>query len=182
MSAVNSSGPPDAGPVPAGNGTQRAPRGGAAGRRRTGARPQVKAEGIPGAVAPQPRLAPFGVAEATAIHGEIWPLHAGMWLQPELRPALPASSDLRIERRHKVPLPGFVKLDICPAPHLNALESFDFIRTRVEPRVPNSDLAPLGWNPRIACAGAPERRSCNARRVAPDTEEVRDQPGKERCE
>ncbi len=108
----------------------------------------------PSAVETQ-KLADFAAMETPATEAQMWPVHAMAWLQPGSMTATPCSSGLRLERRHRVPVPGFV-----PAP-VAATTQAPPIREQCQPRLPEMPrgippcgLAPLGWDPRTACAAA----------------------------
>lgn len=97
-------------------------------------------------------LAQFASVEAAPEDAEMWPVHPAAWLQPELMPALPASSGLRVERRYAAPTPDWLRPDPpqpgqSPAPA--TLPDWALPNLRLE--LPASDLAPLGWDPRAAC-------------------------------
>jgi hypothetical protein len=106
------------------------------------------------AVAPQ-KLADFAAMETPAMDAAMWPVHAMAWLQPDLAAEAPQSSGLRVERRHRVPVPDFVRLAAPAAsrPHLPEREC-EPLPPRMLQGIPRCDLAPLGWDPRTACATA----------------------------
>jgi len=94
-------------------------------------------------------LACFAAFEARPIDAQMWPVHPVVWLQPELRPGLPGSSGLTIERHYQIPAPDFLRLHITPNGHARALDEVCDPRPPDLPRqLPRSDLAPLGWDPR----------------------------------
>jgi hypothetical protein len=98
---------------------------------------------------PAQKLAPFTATEIQAIDTQMWPVHSVVWLQPELRPEAPRSSTLRIERHYKVPAPDFLYFDVPPTSHPDTLEPVaDPLPPGVQPQLPQSDLVPLGWDPR----------------------------------
>jgi hypothetical protein len=100
---------------------------------------------------PAQKLAPFAAVEAQPIDVQMGPVHSVVWLQPELRPGLPASSSLRIERHYKVPAPDFLYFDVSPISHPITLERlWDPIAPAMQQQLPQSDLVPLGWDPRAA--------------------------------
>jgi hypothetical protein len=79
----------------------------------------------------------------------MWPVHALLWLQPDLYPARPHSSGLRIERRHKPPAPDFVRLGMDPAgPAPTGERACAPLASHRARWIPQSGLTPLGWDPR----------------------------------
>lgn len=105
-----------------------------------------------GAATECPELAPFAAVEAAHADAEMWPAHPAAWLQPDLPPELPASSGLRVERHYTVPAPDFLPLEPPPASCPHALAALpDFLPPPLGTEIPVSDLAPLGWDPRVAC-------------------------------
>jgi hypothetical protein len=96
-----------------------------------------------------PELALLVPLEAKPVDAPMWPAHSIVWLQSELRPALPSSSGLSIERHLRVPAPDFLNPRITPAslthtPHTGC----DPLPPRLEYQLPQSGLEPLGWDPR----------------------------------
>jgi hypothetical protein len=122
-------------PPAARNGTHRATRkNGAAPKRSTGTEP-------PGA--------PFANLEAAPIDVPMWPIHSAVWFQPELAPSVPAWSGLAIERRHRIPAPDFLHSGAVPVQRPDTLDnSRDALAPDARPEIPQSGLAPLGWDPR----------------------------------
>jgi len=86
---------------------------------------------------------------------QMWPVHAVVWLQPDLTAAAPHSSGLRIERRHRVPVPDFLQpvVTITSGPRLPAREC-EPLPPNPPLGIPQCDLSTLGWDPRTACAVA----------------------------
>jgi hypothetical protein len=116
---------------------------------RSGARKR-SSNGMPGdESAEQPAAAPFVIAEPQPIEATMWPIHPVMWLQPELAPLLPSWSGLSIEHRDRPPAPDFLYADARPAGRVDALSGACAPRPPdVRRELPQSDLAPLGWDPR----------------------------------
>ena len=102
----------------------------------------------------EPALAPFAAMAARPADTPIWPIQPVIWWQPELQPALPASSGLTVERRHKVPAPDFLPIEVAAAERgaARAKSCVEFWQT-VLPPAPRADLVPLGWDPRAEIAG-----------------------------
>jgi hypothetical protein len=106
------------------------------------------------AAKPEPERAGFVKAELQAQDAPMWPIHPDMWLQPELRLAVPAASGLRIERKHSVPSPEFVREPMTPVSHPASLQTTVHpVLPHVDQQLPASGLAPLGWDPRVASHG-----------------------------
>ena len=98
-------------------------------------------------------LAPFAAVDAAPADAGMWPAHPAAWFEPQLAPELPAASGLRVERRCTVPTPDFLPLEAPPAAPCAAAPSnaAPVAPSGVTVSVPASGLAPLGWDPRVAC-------------------------------
>ena len=109
---------------------------------------RIKAVPVPS----QPKLAHFAPVAAQPKDAPMWPVHSMIWWQPGLKPELPSASGLRIERRHQVPIPDFLYLEMKPAarPRPSLESSCDPLFPCQNPALPQADLAPLGWDPRAA--------------------------------
>lgn len=120
-----------------------------------GTRKRGAAKPVPAAAADPQKLAGFAGLAPPAMDAQMWPVHAVVWLRPDLTAAAPHSSGLRIERRHRVPVPDFLQPVVTPAagPRLLAREC-DPLPPNLPPGMPQCDLSPLGWDPRAACAVA----------------------------
>jgi len=133
-------------PPPAANGTHRAARKSARSPKRSDGSRDLTPAG------PEPPAAAFAATEAAPIDAEMWPLHAAMWLQPERVPSVSQWSGLTVEHRYRLPAPTFLQPIAAP---LNPPASPDVARdARIpfsRPAIPQSDLAPLGWDPRAIC-------------------------------
>jgi hypothetical protein len=124
-------------------------------RKRPPTQPKSAGALDPGPTSPGQKLAPFAVLEARAIDAQMWPVHSVVWLQPDLRPAPPASSRLRIERHYKIPAPDFLYFDVPASVHAHTLERVsDPIRPSLRQQLPQSHLVLLGWDPRAASSDA----------------------------
>ena len=98
---------------------------------------------------PQPIDATFATADAEPIDAPMWPLHEALWLQSEPAPSIPVWTGISIERHNRIPAPDFLHLDTAPADRPGALgDSREAMRPRARPELPQSGLAPLGWDPR----------------------------------
>jgi hypothetical protein len=103
------------------------------------------------AIGPEPafrpqQLAPFAATDMQPIDTEMWPIHSLVWLQPELKPELPGSSNLRIERQYKIPSPDFLSFDVSPTSYPDTIEGVrDPLPPDKQPQPPQSDLVLLGW-------------------------------------
>ena len=93
------------------------------------------------------------------VDAPMWPIHPAGWLQPEVPAAPPSWTGLMIERRHRIPAPDFIQLPLAPfdrageEPLPHGRGSATGVRTNDAtggPAAPQSDLAPLGWDPRAA--------------------------------
>jgi hypothetical protein len=99
-------------------------------------------------------LAGFAPIKIDPIDARKWLVHPFLWLQPELTPAAPSASGLWIERRHKIPIPGFARVAVSAILRPKPAEAPAGLRPPEVPRnYPESELAPLGWDPR-ALAGS----------------------------
>jgi hypothetical protein len=103
--------------------------------------------------APQPLAAPLTATPGAPVDLPMWPLHMAVWFQPEpAPPATPAWSGLSVERRSRIPSPDFVHASVmpldCPAPTENRA---DPLTPAAHPLIPQSDAAPIGWDPRTIC-------------------------------
>jgi hypothetical protein len=96
--------------------------------------------------------ASFATREAVPIDSPMWPTHLALWFQPELAPAAPDWSGLAIERRSRIPAPGFLHAEAipsdCPETTAAADSLADSLTPRTRPGIPQSDGAPIGWDPR----------------------------------
>jgi hypothetical protein len=98
---------------------------------------------------PEQKLADFAPLETAHDQHETWPVHAVVWLQPDVMAAAPQSSGLRPERRHRVPVPDFAAVAIPPASQPRAMQQESRPLPPAMPSaVPACDLTPLGWDPR----------------------------------
>jgi hypothetical protein len=124
-------------------------------RKRSPARPNTADGPAAEAAASLPELAGFAPANIQPIDAEMWPIQPVMWWQPEWKPGLHTSSDLRVERNHRIPIPGFLNLaagrgfrlddlDAAPSRRLPAAP----LRPEVRLTPPESGLSLLGWDPR----------------------------------
>ena len=129
---------------------------GAVARKRSSARPAE-------ARTPKPpiyskKLAPFATPEMLAPDAQMWPVQPVLWLEPELGARLPRSSGLHIERRHQVPVAEFISLNVAPSRLPHTPENNCGLRApSVRQKLPESGLAPLGWDPRAGVEGLVRR-------------------------
>jgi hypothetical protein len=109
-------------------------------------------------LAPEPLAAPIAT-EAAPIDAPMWPVHSALWFQPELAPSAPMWSDLNIERHNRIPAPVFLHAETAPLNRPDALDhSIDARTPGANPEIPQSGLAPLGWDPRADCGPAVSRQ------------------------
>jgi hypothetical protein len=140
----------------------RPPRKNGAARKRS---PKPKTADSPAVVASTgaQEFAGFAPANIQPVDAEMWPVQPVIWLQPEWKPALPVASDLRIERHHKIPAPGFLNLAPeqwggPPGPRIRYGCSSEppatssTLSRALPPDIlltpPESGLTLLGWDPR----------------------------------
>lgn len=118
--------------------------------KKTASRARKRPTEAPVEIAPAPApLAGFLDVAVRAIDAEKWPVHPVIWWQPELPLELPRSSGLRNERRHKVPIGGFLAVGgqascVAGRADTTALP----VGPELPQAIPSSDLTPLGWDPR----------------------------------
>ena len=99
---------------------------------------------------PVRQLAPFAPIPSEPMDAEMWTLTPVLWLQPELFPGIPASSGLTIERRSTVPGPDFLYRELVPAGGVPAPAGpVNGLPPQLPQPLPQSNLAPLGWDPRV---------------------------------
>jgi hypothetical protein len=128
-----------------------------AARKRSTTKPKTVDSPTVAATAGPQDLAGFAPANVHPVDAEMWPVQPVIWLQPEWKPGLPASSGLSIERHHKIPVPGFLNVApgrgyplICSTGGLAAgLSSApSALLPKVRLTCPESGLTLLGWDPR----------------------------------
>lgn len=103
----------------------------------------------------EPKLAPFAAVEVPATGAQMWPVHPVAWFYPELNPRVPESSGLTIESCRKPAAPDFARLEVTPADQSNRSDEVcDPLLPEVKRCVVESDLAPSGWDPRVAVVSA----------------------------
>jgi hypothetical protein len=109
----------------------------------------AKAAAAPAAAADAQKLAGFAGMETPAMDAQMWPVHATVWLQPDLSAAAPQASGLRIERRHRAPVPDFIHpaMAAVAGPQAPA-QGCEPLPPSLPPTVPAGDFLPLGWDPR----------------------------------
>jgi hypothetical protein len=122
----------------AGNGTHRSTK--------KKSKSEVQADAEAG---PQPMTAGFLTSTIEPVDAPMWPIHAALWLQSEQAPSIPAWTGLAVERHHRIPAPDFLHAEHVPFNQAGVLESSrDMLLPVSHGRFPESDLAPLGWDPR----------------------------------
>ncbi len=99
------------------------------------------------------KLAGFVAPEIQGSGAPVWPIHPGAWFHPELKARLPESSGLTIEKYRQLPAPDLLPLEVTPAAQSHLPDEVcDPLLPQLAPRVPPSDLAPSGWDPRVVSA------------------------------
>ena len=123
--------------------------------RRTATRTPRKRASKPGPqavkreTADQVHLAPFAAISLDPQDAPMWPAHVVIWLQAELPLEVP-SSRLMIDRRHKIPAPGFLYPAVAAADRPQNLDRMvEFRSSCCQPAPPAGDLTTLGWDPRV---------------------------------
>jgi len=115
-------------------------------------KPAVGTDAPADARAPEPLAGPVASIEAAPVDAPMWPLHSAIWFQPDVAPSAPAWSGLAIEHRNRIPAPDFLRSDIAPLNRPDALDNSPHALTPdASPGIPQSGLAPLGWDPRAVC-------------------------------
>ncbi len=127
------------------------------GGRKSAAGPGGRKAGTATAGSERP-VAGFIPMETRPANAEIWPVHAITWLEPELRPGVPASSGLRIERRCRAAVPDFVRQSVDPATGPKGIEAAEATAGQPRQALPKSDLSPMGWDPRVEGRPAAPRK------------------------
>ncbi len=109
--------------------------------------PEIRPDALP-----EPEVAPFATKEPAMADAEMWPVHGGVWFQPDQTPAPPAWSSLVLERQHRIAAPDFAVAEMAP---LDRAAAPAIEREALSPRaavsLPASDLVPAGWDPRALC-------------------------------
>jgi len=160
MRATNARSVTGTGSAAQATGTARTSSAPAVARKRSTARPASDGALERGPAYPTQPLSPFAAIEAQPEDAQMWPVHSGVWLQPELVPELPRTSSLRIERHYTVPAPGLLDFDVTQSFHPGIPDRVcDPLPPRAEPGLPQSDLEPLGWDPRSTVVCDAEGRS-----------------------
>jgi hypothetical protein len=106
-----------------------------------------------------PPDAPFAAVGIEPLDAPMWPVQTSAWFQAERGPAVPAWSGVHLERRNRVTWSDFWRAEIGPVNR--GVGQVPVVpdalgRPEAYPTVPESGLAPLGWDPR-AVHGREER-------------------------
>jgi hypothetical protein len=164
-------------------GAKAAPTTNGVGRKRSSAKPDSADGPTSEPVAGPQELAGFVPADIRHVDAEMWPIEPVAWLQPEWKPELPVASGLRVERTHKIPVPGFLNLETgrgygsagtkevgqaLPPANPDGLQKLagesawptglPAILPNVRLSPPQSGLTLLGWDPRTAVQVGPALR------------------------
>jgi hypothetical protein len=104
-------------------------------------------------LAPEVKAATCVTIPVEPIDAPMWPIHPAGWLQPEAPAAAPSWTGLTIERRNRIPAPDLIQFPLAPFSRTGAIDaSIDASREALfpaaRPIIRQSDLAPLGWDPR----------------------------------
>ena len=102
-------------------------------------------------LAPEIEAATCVAIAVEPVDAPMWQITPAGWLQPETPAAAPSWTGLNIERRHRIPAPDFLHFALAPFPLPGAIDaSREAVFPAARPTVPQTDLAPLGWDPRAA--------------------------------
>ena len=101
----------------------------------------------------QPPLdAAFAEIETRPSDASMWPLHSVLWFHPERVALIPAWTGLGVERHNRIPRPDLLEVASPPPDHPDIPDkSSGGIVPHPRCRFPQSELAPLGWDPRTVC-------------------------------
>jgi len=101
----------------------------------------------------QPPLdAAFAEIETRPSDASMWPLHSVLWFQPERAALIPAWTGLGIERHNRIPRPDLLVVASPPPDHPDTPDkACEGIVPHPHCQLPQSELAPLGWDPRTVC-------------------------------
>jgi hypothetical protein len=120
--------------------------------KRSGAPKDSPGTGAPADAPAAEPLAPPVMVAAGFMDAPMWPLHSAVWFQPDVAPSAPVWTGLGIERHKRIPIPDFLPSGIGPLNCPVALDnSRHALAPAASPTVPQSDLAPLGWDARANC-------------------------------
>ena len=101
------------------------------------------------AAAPHAIDAAFAAMEVKPADAQMWQHNPVLWFQPERAPSPPAWTGLAIERHKRIPPPEFSLLETAPLNRPDRSQSSrEAFQRAPRLRLPQSDLAPLGWDPR----------------------------------
>ncbi len=128
-----------------------APNGTTRATRKNPPKRSATAEESTGACAPAPLAGPVAGVEAAGVDAPMWPLQSAAWFEPDVPPSPPAWSGLAIERHNRIPAPDFLPSGTAPLNRVDVPDSSRPALAAVGPKVPESELAPLGWDPRAFC-------------------------------
>lgn len=86
-----------------------------------------------------------------SVDAPMWPIHPAGWLQPETHATPPTWTGLVIERRNRLPAHDLIEFPLAPFSRAGAMESaHEPLFPAADPSMQQSDLTPLGWDPRAA--------------------------------
>jgi hypothetical protein len=149
MSAANANGLAARRPAAAATSPARAPRVAAAVAKRSKTAPGA-ANNRALQIKPVKKLADFAAMEVRPADADAWPVHPVAWLQREASPVLPESSGLGIARSHNLPAPDFLPDEVTPDPAPGHRAAPELKLRKLASRLPEADLTPAGWDPRVA--------------------------------
>jgi hypothetical protein len=104
-----------------------------------------------GELPPEVQAATCVAIPVEPVDAPMWPIHPAGWLQPEAPAAAPSWTGLIIERRNRVPAPDLIQFPLAPFPRAGAINvTSGAVFSAAAPTLGQSDLVPLGWDPRAA--------------------------------
>jgi len=98
--------------------------------------------------APEVVGAAFAELEARLADASMWLHHAASWLQSEAMPSIPEWTGLAVERRYRMPSPGFLVFGVEAMDRAAGTRGPGVCMEHSQPELPESGLGPLGWDAR----------------------------------
>ena len=96
-------------------------------------------------------LEPFAAVAIEPVDASMWPIHSGLWLQPDQPPAL-SGYGAEAARQHRFPAGDFAHPPIQPVDSAPRRETpVQSVLGSDRAVMPASDSALLGWDPRTLC-------------------------------
>jgi hypothetical protein len=96
--------------------------------------------------------AEFASIPIEPIDAPMWPIHPPGWLQLDVPASAPSWSGLHIERRNRIPAPDLLYFPLEPLDRCAQLDDrCEALPVAAGPKICESGLEPLGWDPRAFC-------------------------------